>query len=468
MPPHARKTFARLLAGLDAEGDDLEALPPEFRPIGIGLAGAPLGKRQGLWDSFLRWREDAFEVIAAIAGADLDGPPREPEALCATLADLRRAVGGTTWLWPQWLAAGTLCCVASDPGAGKTRLLMALLRSIYFGLPWPDGAPQQLPAGSRFLWGLGDRQFSQLLDAAPAFGLPDESFLLAAPPQNPTGVPDLDLDEEVEALRRQIESYRPPAVILDTIGGLTSRKLGRPEEARVLLGGLADLAATTGTLIIMVTHLSKDGDALGRRIEGFARTVIKLVEPDPEGEPGRLRVAVTKSAWARPPALGATHSGGGFAFDASPPEPSPAGRPGRKPQAVQAAAAWLRERLSGGEAKVVEIRKEAEAAGISAKALYGARDHLGIAEYEQETRRGRALKVWCLPGGVSCEIDPARNSPRSGENPGFSPSGGWCESSPPLGGSDFAQTPGEDRREVAPLPLGLLDGRPWDEFGGRP
>ena len=88
-------------------------------------------------------------LVKALADIDPTGPPPEPDPAerCATLADVRRLVADTEWLWPGWLAAGVLNALAADPGTGKTILAMDLARRLWFKLAWPDGQANPMPGG---------------------------------------------------------------------------------------------------------------------------------------------------------------------------------------------------------------------------------------------------------------------------------------------------------------------------------
>ena len=108
-------------------------------------------------------------------------------------------------------------------------------------------------------------------------------------------------------------------MIIDTVGMATARNLCRPEEARAFFGPLIDLAGETGVAVLGLTHLSKGGEALGRRIVEKARVVLKMTQPDPEGQPDRRRLWVDKTAVMKPPALGITMGDAGNEYDFSPP-----------------------------------------------------------------------------------------------------------------------------------------------------
>ena len=95
-------------------------------------------------------------------------------------------------------------------------------------------------------------------------------------------------------------------VVIDTVGMTTGRNLSRPEEAREFFAPIMELAHKTGTPFLGLTHLSANKEALGRRIVEKARVVIKMTQPDPEGQHDRRRLWVDKTAIQKPPPLGVT------------------------------------------------------------------------------------------------------------------------------------------------------------------
>ena len=109
----------------------------------------------------------------------------------------------------------------------------------------------------------------------------------------------------------------------------TERNLCRPEDARAYFGPLMDLARRTGVPFLLLTHLCRDGQALGRRIVGACRVVWKMTHPDPEGQPDRRRLWVDKTYAAKPPALGMTIAApAARSTSTRRPPPSPASRAG--------------------------------------------------------------------------------------------------------------------------------------------
>jgi hypothetical protein len=389
-----------------ALGDERERLEERFRTLADQLDALPLNDRQEALDDFLASLPDtdATEIITALANSD---PERSPPGAAstrpfATLADIARSVSGQRWVWPGWLARGVLNVVASDPGTGKTRFGLDLARRLWLGLPMPDGQSTELPAGTRTLWVQGDRNFAEMLQAARDFGLPDHAVALGSSPEDPTGSLDLDDPETLNALAERIQAAEPGLVVIDTVGMVTGRNLCRPEEARAFFAPVIELAGKSGVAFLGLTHLSKDKEALGRRIVEKARVVVKMTQPDPEGQPNRRRLWVDKTAVTKPPPLGITMGNSGNEYDFNPPsEPdSTPRRTGPSPAALEKCKEWLTTRLGPTPARVSDVRTDAEGAGLSPGTLYKARDALGVTEYTLEGK-----KWWRMPAEDDGEGD---------------------------------------------------------------
>jgi hypothetical protein len=399
--PRDAWVLARLLCGKSTtpsgglepvdESDVIHRLADQLR------ATAPRA-RLLIWSGFLAGRVDCEGWVDVVAAADPHGgPPEEvrpaadPHA-CATLDDLKRMVTDTSWPWPGWLAAGVINSLAADPGVGKTLLAMNLARVLWHGWPWPDGQTNPFPAGTKTLWVPGDRHYTQLIDLAGRYDLPGEALLFNAPPDRPGDGLDLDEPEVLDALRQRIERQSPGLVVVDTVGMTTDRNLCRPEDARAYFGPLMAMAGHTGVPFLLLTHLSRDAQALGRRIVGASRVVWKLTCPDPDGQPNRRKFWVDKSCAAKPPSLGMTITDEGCTFDDSPPgEDAPRGpRPAPR---LEDCKAWLTATLANGPKPVKVVRAAAEEKGFSTYVLYAAIKGIG-----QSMRLPGGPLCWALAG----------------------------------------------------------------------
>ncbi len=324
------------------------------------------------------------------------GPPPAPSATrsYATLGDIARIVSSQPWLWNGWIASGVLNALASDPGIGKTRFALDLARRLWLGLPMPDGEANELPPGSRTLWIQGDRNFAEMLQCARDFGLPDDAVVLGSSPDDATGSLDLDDPATLAAIGDRAVAAGVCLVVVDTVGMTTGRNLSRPEEARDFFAPIIELAHRTATPFLGLTHLSMNKEALGRRIVEKARVVIKMTQPDPEGQPNRRRLWVDKTAIQKPPPLGITMTNDGNDYDLEPPkEPDRAPRKrGPVPAKLDECTAWLAEQLTPNPARVAAIRRDAEQVPFATTTLYRSKDALGVEEYTFEGR-----KWWKLP-----------------------------------------------------------------------
>jgi hypothetical protein len=385
----------RIMAGVPL-GSEVARVSTRLRRFVQRLAEAPAERRPWLLEAHALSHADPEEWLTTIAGMDAFGPPPEDDAgsspADATLADVRRLINDASWPWPGWMAGGALTALAADPGIGKTLLAMTLARTLWNGQPWPDGQANPMPAGTRTIWVPGDHHYPQLLDLTCQYGLPDESVVLNANKDAPTGGHDLDDPPALESLQRRIEAWKPGLVIIDTVGMTTARNLGKPEEAREYFGPLMTIATKTTTAFLLLTHLSKEAQALGRRIVGASRVVWKLTHPDPDGQPDRRKLWVDKSYALKPPAMGMTISDDGCTFDFEPPREPAKDQGGRQPVKLEECKKWLTERLTPNPAPVKDIRADAEEAGFTANRLYTAFNTLGLDEFIVDRR-----KWWKIP-----------------------------------------------------------------------
>jgi hypothetical protein len=311
----------------------------------------------------------------------------------ATAADLIRVNATIRWAWPGWLPVGVLAVLASDPGVGKTRFAADLLRRVYHALPWPDGRPATLPKGSRALWVAADNQHPELGSLPGAFGFPPEALVLNATKANPLGGTMLDSPEEVAAFERHIALSGAPLVFIDTSLNATERSAHKPEDAVAFFKPLQEISARRGVVMLALTHLNAEGAPLGRRIVAQARVVMQLERPDPEGQPHRRKLHVTKSNCLPPPPLGVTMGAAGNEYDDKPPCPPEKDAGDRDAPRTAEAAKWLRDRLgASGEMAVYKVREAAEAQSFQTGTLYRAKERLGIEEF---VRQGK--KWWKLP-----------------------------------------------------------------------
>jgi hypothetical protein len=370
--PHARMVKVVDLPGLPAKGD-----ASDFLDLG-----------------------HTFEDLDRIAKTCVPWSPEQAEAdaeldLDATAADLIRLDAKVSWAWKGWIVKAHLNVLASEPGIGKTRMVLDLARRVALGLPWPDGTPQTFPAGSSTLWVPADNQHSELASLPESFGFPPELLYLNATRRNPFIGTMLDSDEDLRDFEARIARIKPALVIVDTAANATDRSQHKPEDAKAFFKPLQEIAKRTGACFILVAHLNAAGKPLGRRIEGQARVVMMLERPDPEGQPNRRKFYVRKSFDMLPAPLGVTMHDRGNDYDTSPPDPAPEGEgrgngngAGANHSKILRCQEWLYAILDAeGSVRVSEIRRRAEAESYQTGTLYKAKDRLNVNEFELDGKK---------------------------------------------------------------------------------
>jgi hypothetical protein len=316
------------------------------------------------------------ELVMELAAVDPRGPePVAAKRRSAHLGDLAAASGASRFVWPSWITRAHFTLLSSNPKVGKTRLGVEIAKRVYFAQPWPDGQPPTFPAGTPTLWICGDRHQEELRDLAREFGLPQEAVRLNALPQEPWGGWDLDNPDNLDLLRELIENERPGLTYIDTVWRATRRRLNREDEVNTIMTPIVSIAQECDAAIVGLMHLSKDMDTLGRRLEGLARGIIKLLRPNPS-QPDRRRLEVIGN-FKEPPPLGVTLRDGGCEFDSNPPE-EPARNPGgRPPEKRGEAMKFIKDSLAHANDRIGnELCAKWEAGGGSGKTFWRSVDDL--------------------------------------------------------------------------------------------
>jgi hypothetical protein len=213
----------------------------------------------------------------------------------------------------------------------------------------------------------------------PAFGLPDESVVFAATADEPYEGVDMDAPGLIEPdgmLERAVASVKPWCVFVDTLTYATARNLCDQNVMKGLKQPLVRLAQTYGVNIGLLLHLSREGQALGRRIKGVTRTLIHLECPDPD-QSERLKMWVEKSYGKKPPALGVTLGADGNAYDFTPPTSSAKSHGGRPPESRDKARMFIVAALTEeNDLKAVDLCQRWEDAKGARNTFWRARDDM--------------------------------------------------------------------------------------------
>lgn len=216
--------------------------------------GAIHAKWAGRCDDCGSWNSLQEETPAAPLGTQASGPKRstrrsrlelvdlgsatdDPPRFETGMAEFDRVAGGG-------LVPGSAVLVGGDPGIGKSTLLL-------------QAAARLAGAGQRAVYISGEEAADQVRRRARRLGLADAPVALAA---------ETSLESILDGLKAD-----PPAIaVLDSIQTLWSDQLaaapGTVAQVRACAQELVRFAKKRGTAVILVGHVTKDGQIAGPRV----------------------------------------------------------------------------------------------------------------------------------------------------------------------------------------------------------
>ena len=230
-----------------------------------GSCGAVAGKWSGQCSACGVWNEMREEVMRPGSGkashqraeefalSDMRAWEKDPDRLTTGIGEFDRACGGG-------LVAGSLLLIAGDPGIGKSTLMLqtaSLLRR----------------ANKVCAYISGEESVSQIRLRARRLGLEDIDLPLAAA-------------THLEAILATLESANVEVVVLDSIQTMWLRSVdataGSLLQMRACVQSMLEFAKRTNAVILLVGHITKDGQIAGpKAIEHMVDVVMYF-----EGERG--------------------------------------------------------------------------------------------------------------------------------------------------------------------------------------
>jgi len=173
-----------------------------------------------------------------VALATLSGEIEEAPRISTQISELDRATGGG-------FVRGSAVLVGGDPGIGKSTLLM-------------QAASALSRNGHRVIYVSGEEAVAQVRLRAQRLGVADTGVLLAAE----TNVEDI--------LATLADGKRPDFVIIDSIQTLWSDLAGSAPgsvtQVRTGVHAMIRFAKQTGAAMVLVGHVTKDGQIAGPRV----------------------------------------------------------------------------------------------------------------------------------------------------------------------------------------------------------
>jgi AAA domain len=251
---------------------------------------------------------DALGSSALFDSAATDSDPNAVERVAMIRALAVVVEEPLKWLWPGWIARGTLTLLDGDPGLGKSTLLADVAARITRGLAMPGCSQASTgPQGVLLLTAEDDlsRVLRPRLRAAGADL--DRVFSFDAVKVGEDSEPPV-LPYDLQAIEKLIVERQIALVAVDPLMAFLASGIdaNRDQDIRRALHRLKELAEKTDTALVAVRHLNKassmnalyrGGGSIG--IIGASRTAW-LVARDPEDRTARI-LAMNKSNLAKTP-----------------------------------------------------------------------------------------------------------------------------------------------------------------------
>ncbi|UYN99854.1 MAG: DNA repair protein RadA [Devosia sp.] len=215
--------------------------------------GAVSSRWQGRCDSCGEWNTIVEELVDSGVGAGpkaakaggrpanlvpLSGETESAARVVTGIAELDRVTGGG-------FVKGSALLVGGDPGIGKSTLLL-------------QSAAALAARGKRVIYVSGEEAVAQVRLRAQRLGLGEAGVLLAA-------------ETNVEIILATLESGpAPDLVIIDSIQTLWTDRVdsapGTVTQVRTSAQALTRVAKKTGAAVVLVGHVTKDGQIAGPRV----------------------------------------------------------------------------------------------------------------------------------------------------------------------------------------------------------
>lgn len=398
----------------------------------LGIAGDPGESRNGAKDS-----------------------PKAPRGILLSEVKPERI----RWSWTGRIARGKINLVEGNPGTGKSAATTDLAARVSVGKPWPDGS--ECEAGGVVICSAEDGLADTIRPRFDAAGGDPSKVVALATIANAEGDErSLAIPHDIPAIVEAIGRVGAALIVIDPLMAFLPSDVNshRDQDVRRALAPLARMAEDTGAAVVIVRHLNKmsGGDALYRGggsvgIIGAARSGL-LIAKHPDDDGRRVMAPVKNNLAAPPPSLVFTLSEadngavrvdwrGESNLDAAALLSAPTDN--EEKSAATEARDFLEDILQGGSEAVHEIKKQANAAGLSWRTLERAKASMGVQAEREYGSGGGGVKrwVWRLPDAYTAnrkEWRPMENTNRTdSDNSPYIRQNGDTEHRPPSGRESY-------------------------------
>lgn len=229
------------------------------------------------------------------------------------------------WLWDKRFPFGKLSLVVGDPGLGKSYMMLDIAARISLGGGWPDGTGRA-KQGNVLVITAEDSIADTIRPRMDALGA-DVTRVQIIGVTVRKGEKDLalSLGEHMHLIRDAITEHNAVMLIIDPLLAFTGGRnidANKAHEVRPLLMQIAEVAETTGCVIVGIMHLNKDSRqaksiyriSSSLAFAAAARSVLG-VGPHPDDETLRVLVGMKHNLSAQPQSLSYRFIDGVFAWD---------------------------------------------------------------------------------------------------------------------------------------------------------
>lgn len=236
--------------------------------------GAEYAKWQGqcneckAWNTLTSLSVDTGSGQRAGYSGQLEPPRKLSEVSAEELPRIETGIGELDRVLGGGLVQGSVILISGNPGAGKSTLLVQVMC--------------QLAAKHRALYVTGEESLSQVAMRARRLGLPMD---------------DLEIMSETscERLIAQWNDMKPDLVVVDSIQvmhtSLNESSPGGVAQVRESAAQLIRQAKTTGTVLFLVGHVTKEGSLAGPRILEHMIDTFVMLDGDGDSRFRTLRSA---------------------------------------------------------------------------------------------------------------------------------------------------------------------------------